>query len=76
MRMMQMRPLVNQVDRQHQLAVGKDLERCTGAGKAMVFAEHETPIRQHIDGLEIVGGQHDGLAGIVELGRASCRERV
>jgi len=45
MRMMQMCPLVNQVDRKHQLAVGKDFERCAGAGKAMVFAEHQTTIR-------------------------------
>jgi hypothetical protein len=44
MRMMQMRPFVNQVDRQHQVAVGQDLQRCAGTGKAMVFAEHETTV--------------------------------
>ena len=67
MRMMQMRPLVDQVDRQHQLAVGEDLERSAVADEAVVLAEHDAAVGQHVERLEVVGGQHDGLAGVVEL---------
>ena len=59
--------LMDQVDREEQLAVGEDLCRRSGADQAMVFAEDDAAIGQRIERVEIVSGQDDGLACTVQL---------
>src|ERR1700730_17203259 len=57
---------VDQVHAQEQVPVTEDLARAALRDDAVPLREHDAAIRHHVEPLEVVGRQHNGLAGFVE----------
>src|ERR671932_946831 len=60
-------PGVDEVDRLEQRAVGEHLGRRPAADDPVLLAEDEGPVGDEVEHVEVVRGEHDRLAGPVEL---------
>src|SRR6476646_4896472 len=59
--------LVDEVDVEQELPVGEDVRRCSFSDDAMFLGEDEATIGEQVEGVEVMGGEHDGLAATVEF---------
>ena len=55
--------LVDQVDVEQQVPVGEHVGGRALADDAVLLGEHEAAVGEHVERVEVVGGQHDRLAG-------------